>query len=216
MGDRDDGALVLGQVALEPGHRLGVEVVGGLVEQQQVGLAQQQPAERDAAALAAGQRGDVRVAGRAAQRVHRGVEHRVEVPGVGGVDLLLQPRELVRRLLGVVGRQLVEAVEQRAHLGDAVLDVAAHVLGLVERRLLLEQPDGGAGRELGVAAELGVLAGHDPQQRRLARAVEAEHADLGAGQERQRDVLEHLLVGRVDARQAVHGEDVLGRHRRAG
>ena len=62
----------------------------------------------------------------------------------------------------------------------AVLDVAAHVLGLVQLRLLLEQPDGGAGRELRLAAVLLVLPGHDPQQRRLAGAVEAEHADLGA------------------------------------
>ncbi len=53
------------------------------------------------------------------------------------------------------------------------------------------------------------MPGHDPQQRRLARAVVAEHADLGARQERQRDVLEHRLVRRIDLRQAVHREDVL-------
>ena len=56
MGDRDDRALVLGEVALEPVDRLGVEVVRRLVEQQQVGRAQQQATERDAAALAAGER----------------------------------------------------------------------------------------------------------------------------------------------------------------
>ena len=42
---------------------LGVEVVGRLVEQQQVGLLQQQPAERHAPAFAAGERRDVGVAG---------------------------------------------------------------------------------------------------------------------------------------------------------
>ena len=189
-------------------------MVGRLVEQQQVGRGQQQPAERDAAALAAGQRRDVGVAGRQAQRVHRLVELGVEVPGVGGVDPLLQARELVGGLVGVVGGQLVEAVEQGAQLGDAVLDVAAHVLALVELRLLLEQADGRAGRELRLAAVLGVAPGHDPQQRRLAGAVEAEHADLGARQEAQRDVLEHLLVGRVRPGQPVHREDVLARHRR--
>ena len=56
VGDRDDRALVLGQVLLQPGDGLGVEVVGGLVQQQQVGRAQQQPAERHAPALAAGER----------------------------------------------------------------------------------------------------------------------------------------------------------------
>ena len=66
--------------------------------------------------------------------------------------------ELVGGLVGVVGGQLVEAVEQRARLGHAVLDVAAHVLALVELGLLLEQADGRAGRELRVAADLGVDA----------------------------------------------------------
>jgi hypothetical protein len=51
----DDGALVFLQVVLQPRHGLGVEVVGGLVEQQDVGLLQQQPAERHAAPLAAGE-----------------------------------------------------------------------------------------------------------------------------------------------------------------
>ncbi len=138
MGDRDDRALVLGQVLLEPRHRLGVEVVGGLVQQQQVGRAQQQPAERHAPALAAGERAHVGVRRRQAQRVHRVFELRVEVPGVGRVDLRLDLAELLGGLIGVVGGQLVEAVEQRLRLGDAVLDVALDVLGLVEVGLLLE------------------------------------------------------------------------------
>ena len=44
VGDGDDGARVLLEEALEPVDRLGVEVVGGLVEQQQVGMLEQQPA----------------------------------------------------------------------------------------------------------------------------------------------------------------------------
>src|SRR5207248_4645130 len=49
--DRDNRALVIVQMTLEPRDRLGVEVVRRLVEQQQVGLAQQQAAESDPAAL---------------------------------------------------------------------------------------------------------------------------------------------------------------------
>ena len=55
VGDRDDGARVLLEEALQPLDRLGVEVVGRLVEQEQVGVLEQQPAERHAALLAAGQ-----------------------------------------------------------------------------------------------------------------------------------------------------------------
>ena len=60
-----------------------------------------------------------------------------------------------------------------------------------------------------LALDLGVDARHDPQQRRLARAVEAEHADLGAREERQRDVAQDVPLGRHDLADAVHGVDEL-------
>ena len=151
--------------------------------------------------------------GRAAQRVHRLVEHRIELPGAGRVDLVLQARELVGGLVGVVHRQLVEAVEQVAHVAHAVLDVAAHVLGLVQVRLLLEEADGRTGCELSLAAVVLVDPRHDPQQGGLARAVETEDADLGAGVEAEVDVLEDRLVRRVGPAQLVHRVDVLARHR---
>ena len=55
-------------------------------------------------------------------------------------------------------------------------------------------------------------SGHDLEERGLARAVLADHADLGAGVEGQRDVLEHLTVRRVEAADLVHGVDELGTH----
>jgi hypothetical protein len=54
-----------------------------------------------------------------------------------------------------------------------------------------------------------VDAGHDAQHRRFARAVEAEQADLGAGEEGERDVLDDLALGRDDLAHAVHREYVL-------
>ena len=54
-----------------------------------------------------------------------------------------------------------------------------------------------------------VLAGHDPQQRALAGAVQAEHADLRAGEEREPDVLEDDVVGLVNLAQTLHGVDEL-------
>ena len=82
VGHRDDGAVVLLQVSLEPGNGLGIEMVGRLVEQEQIGLAEQQPAERDAPALAAAQRLDVGVGRRQPQCVHRDLELAVEIPAV--------------------------------------------------------------------------------------------------------------------------------------
>ena len=40
MGHGNDGALILLQVLLQPVYRLCVEVVGGLIEQQDIGLLQ--------------------------------------------------------------------------------------------------------------------------------------------------------------------------------
>ena len=154
VGDGDHGALVVGEEALEPVDGLGVEVVRRLVEEQQVGRGEEQAAERDAAALAAGERGDVAVALGEPERVHRAVERRVERPGVAAVDLVLhlrllgEERVVVGVGLGEGGRDRVEAVEQVAQLADAVLDVPADVLGRVELGLLLEQADRRPGREL--------------------------------------------------------------------
>ena len=47
------------------------------------------------------------------------------------------------------------------------------------------------------------------QQRRFAGAVDAEHADLGVGKERQPDVLQHLLAAGVGLGKLLHGVDVL-------
>src|SRR5690606_17432066 len=70
VGDRNDRAGIAAQVLLEPGDRLGIEMVGGFVEQQDVGFFDQQTAQRDATALAARERPDLRVRRRAPQRVH--------------------------------------------------------------------------------------------------------------------------------------------------
>ena len=145
----------------------------------------------------ASRRATRRRAGRSAPAPSPAAEQRVEV-GVG---------------LGELRADLGEAVEQVARLAHAVLDVAAHVLGGIELRLLLEQADVAPGSGVAVAAR-GVLdPGHDPQQRRLAGAVRAEHADLRARQERQRDVREHLPVGAVELVDPVHAEDVVAHGR---
>ncbi len=87
MGDGEDAAGVRREMALEPLHGLRIEVVGRLVEEEQVGLLEQQLAQRHPAPLATGQVVDELLGRRAAQRVHRLVEPRVEVPGTGVLEL---------------------------------------------------------------------------------------------------------------------------------
>lgn len=58
VGDADEGGAPGAQVAYQPGDALDVEVVGGLVEDDQVLLVDEELGQRDTAALATGERGD--------------------------------------------------------------------------------------------------------------------------------------------------------------
>jgi hypothetical protein len=168
-----DAALELGEIALEPVHRLGVEVVGGLVEQQHVGLLEEHATERDAALLAARELADVGVARREAQRVHRDVHLAVQVPEIVRVDLLLHPGLLVEQLLhrrvvhrlGELVRDVVETIEQLALRRDGQLHIATHVELLVELRLLGEIADARAFMRPGFALIVGIDTGHDLEDR---------------------------------------------------
>ena len=70
-------------------------------------------------------------------------------------------------------------------LAEAFLDVAAHVLVRIELGFLRQVADLDAGLRARFAVDLGIEAGHDAHERGLARAIEAEHADLGAREERK-------------------------------
>ena len=152
------------------------------------------------------------------KRVHRDVDVALEVPGVGGVDPVLE-RGLFRADgvvvgvgLGPLGHDGVVLVEQRLDLVDAVEDVALDVLGRIELGLLAQEPDGEAGREARLAVEPVIEPGHDPQQARLAGAVRPDDADLGARIERQGDVLEDGPIGRVVPGELVRRVDEFGGH----
>src|SRR5829696_4080117 len=214
VGDGDDGAGVLLQVLLQPRDALGVEVVGGLVEQQQVRRLEQQLAQRDATALATGQDGDVGVARRAAQRVHGLLDAGVELPAVVLLDdlhqLALLGEEGVEVGVGLAHRRadLLEAGQRVPERLDGLLDVAPDVQRLVERRLLQQDADRGIRRQRGLAVGGLLHAGHDLEHGRLPGAVRADDADLGAGQERQGDVVEDHLVA-VRLARTDHRVDVL-------
>ena len=155
MGDGDEGACRGGcggcEVVGQPGDALDVEVVGRLVEQEHVGVGDEQPGQGQPAALAAGQRPD----------------DRVEPARPRGVDAAEQPGEHVADA-GVTGPHV---------LGEVTDDRLAHGPGRVERVDLAEQADGdpaGAGDPAGVDR---LLAREHPQQGRLAATVAPDDAD---------------------------------------
>ncbi len=128
------------------------------------------------------------VAGRQTHGVHGDLKLAIEVVGVGGVDGILNLAHLLHDRVDLVGRRLGHLVaefllsrEQRAGAGDSLLDVAAHVGGLVEARLLRYETDAEVGRQTRGAEEVLVFLGHDAKQTALAGPVAADDADLRAG-----------------------------------
>ena len=222
MRHRHHGAAVVGQEPLEPGDRLGVQVIRRFVQEQQIGRLQQQPAQRDPSPLAAGERRDVGRSGREPQRVHRHLHARIEVPRAGGVNHRLEFSLLLERVLhferaGSDHREVdvdpVVTPEQRVRVRHPLVDVARDILRRIELRLLRQVPDRQPGGRECLAVELRNLAGHDSEQGALAGAVGPQDADLRPRQERQPDVLEHGAVGGVPLAEPLHCVDVLWRHR---
>ena len=150
MGDGYDGAGILLQVLLEPVDALGVEVVGRLVKQQYVGLLEQQAAQRHAAALASREGGDGLVVGGALQGVHGALELGVDVPCVGGVELVLK--------LGLACQQRIHLVGIIEHIG--VAEALVHLVELGQEvhdglhALAHDLDDGLRGIELGILLEI--------------------------------------------------------------
>ena len=175
-------------------------MVGGLVEEQQVRGLEQELAQRDAAALATGQDAHGSVLIGALQSVHRHAQLAVDVPAVLRVDGVLKLAHLRHEGVEVcVGLCHLEADGVEAlDLGDEVAKGHADVLDdglvLVQRRLLLEDADGVAGREARIAEGDLLEASHDAQQGGLAHAVGADDADLGAGVESERHIVQDDLV----------------------
>ena len=195
-------------------------MVRRLVEQQQVGrrsssrqsaTRRRSPPDRDVTSrVAVGQPQRVHRDGRAARRAPR---RRARSIWSWTRRLLGEQRVEVGVRLGELRRDRVEPVEQVAQLAARR---PRRSRGRSSRRRgrgsCSRKPDGRIRRELGDARRGLLLARHDPEQRRLAGAVRAEHADLRAGQERERDVREDLPVGTVELVGPVHGEDVVAAH----
>ena len=200
MRDCHDGTGIVVQELLEPQHALGVQVVGGLVKQQQVGRLQQQAAQRHATALAAGKHVHRHVGVGALQRVHRLRQLAVQIPAVLRVDLVLQLAHLVHQRVEVgigvahLGAHLVEALHLRQDVGERQLNVLQDGLVLLQRRLLLQDAHRVAGRQARLAVGNFLQPRHQLQQRGLAHAVGAHHADLRTRVERQRHVVQDDLV----------------------
>ncbi len=180
------------QPVLQPQRRFEVEMVGRLVEQQQVGLREQRGGQRHAHPPAAGEfldgpRLGVRAEAetgqdrRGARRCRVGVDRDQPVVDFG---------EPVRVRVSPARRAAPAArCRRRARCPAATRP---------RRRLLLHPAKPGAGRQPDLAAIEGNIAGDGAQQRRLAGAVAADQADAAAGIDRQVGGVEQRSAGDAD------------------
>ena len=174
MGDGDDGAGEIVQESLQPGHTLGIQVVGGLVQQQHVRVRQQQAAQGHPPLLAARQGAHVGIPGRQAQCVGSDFQSVVEVVGVGGLDDVFQPglflgqRVEISIRFGVIGIDFLQPGQRIDRFLHAFFHVAAHVFVRIELGFLGQVADVKARLRSGFAQDVGIQPGHDAQQRRLA------------------------------------------------
>ena len=220
MGDHQHRARIFLEVVFQPFDRLSIKVVGRFIEQQDAGLLDQQPGQRDPALFTARQVAHRPVARRAAQRFHRDFKLVVERPAIDRVDLFLQRAHLVAQRIEISiglahqGRYLVEPVNQIGSCARAVLDVFQHGLGAVELGFLRQIADRDVLTRPGLAGIICVDPGHDLHQGRFADAVRPDDANLGALIELQADIAQHRL-GRAGEGlgHAFHDVSVLGGHR---
>ncbi len=200
VGDQHHAALEAAQQLLEPGDRVQVQVVGGLVEQQHLGHGHQRLRQRDALLHAAGQAADVARAVQVQLR-QRGVDALLPGPGVQRLDARLQRVEVVARRMRLVARA------QRLGLGHAFADDVEDAVRRLEQRLLRHVADAQALRHLQQSVVELLQAGQHLQQRGLAGAVAADQAKPLAGLERERRAVEQcdMAVGQVGVREGQDG-----------
>ena len=198
--DEDHAAGELDQQRFEPRDGFDVEVVGRLVEQQQVGLDHHRARERDALALAARQIGDARI-GVELEAGHHAFETMRDRPAVDGIERALRRSELVHRLVGVIGCDAMRGVlvgnHQRSR-GQAARHGFEHVGIERQRRLLLDQRHRDA-RGARDASIVWIAQARDQrQQRRFARTVAPDQADALTALDMQRNVVEQCDVSECE------------------
>ena len=205
MRHDDDRALIGAQIILQPLHGVEVEVVGRLVQQQQVGLCQQQLAQLQPRALAAGEGGNrlLILRGGKAQSGQHALQ--AGAPGVAVLFLKAvgQARVFLRKARKALRVALMDLAHARFHLpqlflhAEGVLKAGLHLLPDGQRRGQVVQlrvvADAQPARHAQRAAVIVVLARENFQQRGLARSVAPHQAHAVAVLHGEVDSLEHFV-----------------------
>ena len=180
MADHDDGALEVQQKVLQPVDGVDVQVVGGLVQQQDIRIAEQRLGQQHLHLQPA-----VHVLHHVIVHGHRDAQALEDTAGVG---LALPAAQLGVFLLQLAGadtvflRHVLLGVEGLLLLADVVQALVAHDdrvhdgIGVVGVLVLLEHRHAGLGQNGHLAGGGLQLAGKDLQKGGFPRAVGADDA----------------------------------------
>ena len=202
VADDDHRGVVVVQRPLEPADRVDVEVVGGLVEQQHVGLGEQGLGEQHAQLQPRRHLAHRQVV---APLLDAGVDQDRAGACLGGVAAVL--RELALEFGGLhvvgvgrfrVGVDPVALLHRVPHLRVALHHHVQHALVLVGELVLVELAHPHTGLEHDLARAGLEFAAQDLHQRGLAAAVRADQAVAVAVGELDGDVLEERLGFELD------------------
>ena len=145
-------------------------MVGGLIEEQQIGLGEQESTQGDTTTLATGQGGHVSIRRWETEGVHRDLERPFELPGAEGVDSGLEFGLLTEQCVEVGIRisegctDFFKALEEITLFGNTIGHVADHIFGGVEFWFLGEVANSEARSEPSLTSEAVIEARHDAQQ----------------------------------------------------
>jgi len=180
VGDEEQGDAGAQQVLFKPADRFDVEVVGRLVEQQQIGLAGKRPGEQHPPFHAAGEsdEGPIRLQLEAGQHL---LDALLQRPAAGGVEGVLGDEQFRQQALlaahlqlpaeGVVTAERLPRCSEAAghHFEDRSLQLLRHVLRQARHLQPLLPVDDAGIRQY--------FACHQGEQGRLAGAVAPQQAD---------------------------------------
>ena len=210
MSYTDYGTLILLQVLLQPVYAFGIEMVGGLVEQEHVGLLKEQAAQCHTTAFTTGQYSTLLVGRGAAECIHGTLQTAVQVPCVGGIEDVLKfslaCKEFVHLVLILVVFGQTELVVDGVIFVQGIHHVLHAFLNNLQYGLLVVQ----IGFLLQIAHAVtrtphhftlrGLFqTGDNLHQCCLTRTVQTNDANLCTIEETQVDVLQYLLLVLCDS-----------------
>ena len=182
VGDQHQGAAEALQIALQPLDAVGVEVVGGLIQQQHVGLGHQGGGQGQALAVAAGEFPHLALGVADAEPIEHLADLLLQVPGLALVHAGIEAAQFRQqgRVVAALGMGMAQGIAQgrvaaqQLHLFAAFGEhLFEHRALRIHLRFLAHQHDAGLAKHPPLAGAGGLQARQQPHQGALARPIGA-------------------------------------------